>query len=243
MVVKSEIKHIKSLQQKKYRIQNGLFVVEGIKTVSELLQSSFSPYKIYSTDDFLLAGIPGEKVIVSPFELKRMSNLQTPNKVLGVFHIPPTVPLVFKDWILVLDAVKDPGNLGTIIRLCDWFGIRHLVCSPDTVDCYNPKVLQATMGSIARVNVVYEALDNLLERPEVPVYGAFMDGRPVYGQSLPAAGMLVMGNEAHGISAAVSEKITHRIGIPQHGDQHAESLNVAMATAILLNEIRRPTQR
>jgi TrmH family RNA methyltransferase len=243
MVVKSEIKHIKSLQQKKYRIQNGLFVVEGIKTVSELLQSSFSPYKIYSTDESLLAGIPGEKTIVSAFELKKMSSLLNPNKVLGVFHIPRAVPPVFKDWILVLDALKDPGNLGTIIRLCDWFGIRHLVCSPDTVDCYNPKVLQATMGSIARVNVVYEVLDNLLERPEVQVYGAFMDGRPVYGQSLPAAGILVMGNEAHGISAAVSEKVTRRIGIPQYGDQHTESLNVAMATAILLNEIRRPTQR
>lgn len=242
MVVKSEIKHIRNLQQKKYRTQSGLFVAEGIKTVSELLKSPFSPYKIYSTDASLLNGLQEEKAIVSPAELKQLSSLKTPNKILGVFYIPKMRPLDFSDWILVLDEVNDPGNLGTIIRLCDWFGIRHLACSHGTVDCYNPKVLQATMGSISRVNIVYEELEQLLLRPTVPVYGAFMDGLPVYGQNLPQAGMLVMGNEARGISPELAEKITHRIGIPQFGNKSTESLNVAMATAILLNEIRRPTQ-
>ena len=242
MVVKSEIKHIRNLQQKKYRTQSGLFVAEGIKTVSELLKSPFNPYKIYSTDASLLSGLKAGTAIVSPAELKQMSGQQTPNKILGVFYIPEARPLDFNDWILVLDSVGDPGNLGTIIRLCDWFRIRHLVCSPGTVDCYNPKVLQATMGSIARVNIVYQDLEELLVRAPVPVYGAFMDGLPVYGQSLPPAGMLVMGNEARGISRALSESITNRIGIPQYGDNSTESLNVAMATAILLNELRRPTQ-
>ncbi len=242
MVVKSEIKHIRNLQQKKYRTQSGLFVAEGIKMVSELLNSPYIPYKIYSTDASLIKELQLEKAIVSPAELKQLSSLQNPNKILGVFYIPKMSPLDFNDWILVLDAVNDPGNLGTIIRLCDWFGIRHLACSPGTVDCYNPKVLQATMGSIARVNIVYQELDQLLLRSTVPVYGAFMDGLPVYGQILPKAGMLVMGNEARGISPEISEKITHRIGIPRYGDKSTESLNVAMATAILLSEIRRPIQ-
>ncbi len=243
MVVKSEIKLIKSLQQKKYRTQNGLFVAEGVKTVTELLGSRFSVHKIYSTEVELLEGVVGERALVSPAELRKMSGLQTPNKILGVFHMPEPVPLDFKDWILLLDAVQDPGNLGTIIRLCDWFGIRHLACSPDTVDCFNPKVLQATMGSIARVNLVYTPLENLLKETSLPVYGAYMEGTPVYDETLPACGLLVMGNEAHGISTGIGRQVGQKISIPQYGTPSAESLNVAMATAILLNEIRRPTRK
>lgn len=245
MVVKSEIKFIKSLQQKKYRVQNGLFVAEGLKLVGELLGGGFSPYKIYATE---VSPAMGEEIglsLVSAGELKKMSGLQSPNKVLGAFHIPKAGPLEFDDWIVLSDAIQDPGNLGTIIRLCDWFGIRHLVCSPDTVDCYNPKVLQATMGSIARVNLVYMELQRLLAEATMPVYGAFMSGASVYEEVMPATGYLVMGNEAQGISPALETYIHRSIGIPRYGASKAESLNVAMATAILLNEIRRPglTQR
>jgi len=140
---------------------------------------------------------------------------------------------------VALDAVRDPGNLGTIIRLCDWFGIKHLICSEDTVDCYNPKVLQATMGSIARVNMVYTDLEDFLKNTALPVYGAFMDGEVVYDKKLPPGGILVMGNEANGISSSVAKHTTERISIPQFGEATTESLNVATATAILLNEIRR----
>ena len=143
------------------------------------------------------------------------------------------------DWVVVLDAVRDPGNLGTIIRLCDWFGIKQLICSIDTVDCYNPKVLQATMGSIARVDLVYTDLLEYLKNTDVPILGAFMDGTSVYQKELPQKGILVMGNEANGISKEVGELVSERVSIPQFGDPSTESLNVATATAILLSEIRR----
>ncbi|MBT8204306.1 MAG: RNA methyltransferase, partial [Eudoraea sp.] len=159
--------------------------------------------------------------------------------VLGVFEIPKPVEVEFSDWVLALDSIRDPGNLGTIIRLCDWFGIAHLLCSPDTVDAYNPKVLQATMGSIARVNLVYTDLSVILKSAPVPVYGAFMDGDSVYETKLPKNGILVLGNEARGISKDLSAVIGQKLGIPQYGQPTAESLNVATATGILLNEIRR----
>lgn len=238
MIAKGQIKRIRSLHQKKYRNQNGLFVVEGIKGVREVLASHIKPYQVYGTHTDLF---PGEPFFtrVSERELQQMSNLKSPNGVLGVFHIPAAKEIDFDDWILVLDDVRDPGNLGTIIRLCDWFGISQLVCSEETVDCYNPKVLQATMGSITRVNVVYQDLTVFLEDCSLPVYGAFMDGISVYGVALPSCGVLVMGNEAHGISTEIEQRISQKLSIPQFGDQTTESLNVATATAILLNEVRR----
>ncbi len=172
-----------------------------------------------------------------------MSGLQSPNTVLGVFHIPRESPLDFQDWILALDAVRDPGNLGTIIRLCDWYGIGQLVCSPDTVDCYNPKTLQATMGSIARVKVVYAELERVFNQSGTPVFGAFIGGEPVYEADFPQSGILLMGSEAHGISDSLAKMVGRRIGIPPFGKPGAESLNVAMATAILLHELRRPTRK
>jgi TrmH family RNA methyltransferase len=141
MVGKSQIKFIKSLQQKKYRNQNGMFVVEGINTVQELLDSNFEPYKIYSTSAELFQYLGDQIEIISELDLKKMSSLKNPNKVLGIFNIPQPRKVDENDWILALDDVRDPGNLGTIIRLCDWFGIKNLVCSEQTVDCYNPKVL------------------------------------------------------------------------------------------------------
>ncbi|MEW2919946.1 RNA methyltransferase [Muricauda sp. ANG21] len=238
MVTKNQIKLVVSLKQKKYRSQHGLFVVEGQKTVDELLKWGLKAHALFIDDsqnptDFETAEI------VSKAAMKQMSSLTNPNGLLGVFYMPETKKIDDSDWILALDAVRDPGNLGTIIRLCDWFGIKNLVCSDDTVDCYNPKVLQATMGSIARVNIAYLKLEAYLKNSKLPVFGAFMDGVSVYGKELTTGGILVMGNEANGISPAVAEYINERIAIPQFGEPTAESLNVATATAILLNEIRR----
>ncbi|NNK75006.1 MAG: RNA methyltransferase [Maribacter sp.] len=246
MVVKSQIKFIKNLQQKKYRNQNGMFVVEGIKTVQELLDSNIEPYKIYCSNSVLFPD-PGDHIeIISEADLKKISSLKNPNKVLGIFKIPEPRKVSENDWILALDDVRDPGNLGTIIRLCDWFGIEHLVCSEHTVDCYNPKVIQATMGSIARVNIVYTDLVHFLDKSEMPVYGTFMKGNNVQSTELPLKGILVMGNEANGISKEIESLVTSKISIPQprsrkarDGSLSTESLNVATAAAIFLNEIRR----
>lgn len=238
MVTKNQIKLVTSLQQKKYRTKHGLFVAEGKKVVGELLDAGFKTYQLFVDDVELTAHFQGAEM-VSTKMLKQMGSMANPSGILGVFHIPEVKKISETDWILAVDAVRDPGNLGTIIRLCDWFGIKNLFCTADTVDCYNPKVLQATMGSIARVNVIYVDLLHYLETTSLPIYGAFMQGERVYGKSLPDKGILVMGNEANGISAEISALIKERIAIPQFGDATAESLNVATATAILLSEIRR----
>ena len=158
---------------------------------------------------------------------------------MAIFKFPDIKPIDDREWILALDDIRDPGNLGTIIRLCDWFGIQHLVCSENTVDCFNPKVLQATMGSIARVNMVYTDLLQFITDYKGLVYGTFMDGEPVYNIKLPQKGILVMGNEANGISNEIKNKVDKKISIPQFGGKQTESLNVATAAAIFLNEIRR----
>nr|WP_299389439.1 TrmH family RNA methyltransferase [Allomuricauda sp.] len=238
MVTKNQIKLVTSLQQKKYRSEHGLFVAEGKKLVAELLDAGLEPYKIYITEPSLSVNFRDEEV-VSPKELKQMSGQTTPSGILAVFHKPEGTSIDESGWIVVLDAVRDPGNLGTIIRLCDWFGIEHLVCSSDTVDCYNPKVLQATMGSLARVRVSYVNLPDFLDATSLPIYGAFMNGTSIYGSELAEKGVLIMGNEANGISKEVEQKIVEKISIPQFGQKTTESLNVATATAILLNEIRR----
>jgi TrmH family RNA methyltransferase len=239
MLVKSQLKLIRSLQQKKYRNQHGLFFVEGKKTVEELLASNLKPYKVYCLD-FETFDVPEVILVqVTIAELKQISCLKNPPGILGVFYIPKEAAIDLSDWMVALDDVSDPGNLGTIIRLCDWFGIKHIICSKNTVDCYNPKVLQATMGSIARVHLHYIDLNNFLQDAKVPVYGAFMDRASVYNTNLPKKGILVMGNEANGISKEVSALISQEISIPQFGNTTTESLNVATATAILLNEVRR----
>ncbi|RNC91694.1 MAG: RNA methyltransferase [Allomuricauda sp.] len=239
MVTKKQIKVVKNLVQKKYRNEYGLFVAEGIKLVKELLDAGFNAHMLFVTSQDLAEKLASNAEIIAPNDLKKMSNMHSSNAVLAVFEIPKSKPIDQKDWVLALDAVRDPGNLGTIIRLCDWFGVKQLVCSSDTVDCYNPKVLQATMGSIARVNVVYTDLDSFLKMTTLPVLGAYMAGDEVYRTELPERGILVMGNEARGISDTIGSRITKKIAIPQFGEPSAESLNVATATAILLNEIRR----
>ena len=238
MLSKSQIKLITSLKQKKYRQEQGLFVVEGVKTIKELLKSNLELYTLYTTESFNIDA--KDEVLVSEIDLKRVSFLKTPNKALAVFKIPEQIPIKTDNLIVALDDVRDPGNLGTIIRLCDWFGVKELVCSKATVDCFNPKVIQATMGSITRVNISYVDLKIFLNETNVPVFGAFMDGNVVYTKQLPEQGVLVMGNEANGVSKEVEALITDKITIPRFGDlQATESLNVATATAILLSEFRR----
>ena len=239
MVSKKWLKDVKRLHQKKYRNELELFFVEGIKTVKELLHSNSSLEKLLVTAEHSDEFKNFECDEITEEDLKKISALKTPSGVLAVFKIPTSAKTIEADWTLVLDDVRDPGNLGTIIRLCDWFGIQRLVCSVQTVDCYNPKVLQATMGSIARVQVEYTELASFFNKNTLPVYGAFMDGAPVYGENLPKKGVLVMGNEANGISKKVEAFCNKRVCIPQFGSPHTESLNVATATAILLNELRR----
>lgn len=236
MVSKSQIKLITSLAQKKYRQQNALFVVEGIKGIREFLDSSYVLHSLYALEGVFEDQNATE---VSPAELKKISFLKTPQKALALFEIPKQRLEIKSGFQLVLDEVRDPGNLGTLIRLCDWYGIEHLICSEQTVDCFNPKVVQATMGSLTRVNLVYTDLETYLSKQKLPVYGAFMDGENVYRSQLPEEAILVLGNEANGVSAAVSEKIQQKISIPQFGSSTTESLNVAIAGAILVSEFKR----
>lgn len=239
MAGKKWLKLVRGLHQKKYRNEHQLFFVEGKKTIEELLNAGFKPAKILAYPDLIIAyaNFPTEEI--TPNELKSVSALKNPNGVLGVFEMPKKQSIDDKDWLVALDDVRDPGNLGTIIRLCDWFGFSTILCSSNTVDCYNPKVLQATMGSIARINIVYCELSGFLESSEMPVYGAFMNGTSVYGVGLPKSGILLLGNEANGIAEGLTPFIDQRIAIPQFGKETAESLNVAMAAGVLLSEIRR----
>ena len=239
MVSKNQLKLITSLQQKKYRYGNKLFFAEGVKGIQELLDSNFELEHLYSTkDDFSKLG-KELKTIISNDELKKMSALTTPNSCLAVFKIPTEKPVLETGLILALDSVRDPGNLGTIIRLCDWFGVDQIVCSNETVDVYNPKVVQATMGSISRVNVRYLDLKTFLVQTKLPIFGTFMSGENIYKSKLPQKGIIIMGNEANGISSEIEELIQNRLTIPRFGhSQKAESLNVASATAIVLSEFR-----
>ena len=240
MVSKNQIKLITSLQQKKYRKQEQLFFAEGVKVVQELLHSNFELQDLFTTkQDFLT--VPKNKVhAISEAELKKISALRTPNTCLAVFKIPKAVAYEQNGLILALDDVRDPGNLGTIIRLCDWFGIKTLFCSEESVDVYNPKVVQATMGSISRVNVVYGNLEQFITAAKLPIFGTFMDGSIIYKEKLPTEGIIVMGNEANGISKPIENLVSKRIAIPRFGDLRAtESLNVATATAIILSEFKR----
>ena len=236
MLTKNHIKLITSLSQKKFRQQHQLFVVEGIKGVEEFLNSSFELHLLFSTESIFNE----ETVIISEKELQKISQLKTANTALAVFEIPKKKELLHTGLILALDDVRDPGNLGTIIRLCDWFGIKHLVCSNTTVDCYNSKVVQATMGSLTRVDIQFVDLEAYLRAYKGDIFGTFMDGNTIYKESLPNKGVIVMGNEANGISAEIEQLVTKKISIPRFGALKAtESLNVATATAIVLNEFKR----
>ena len=235
---KNHIKLITSLSQKKYRQKHKLFVVEGVKVVQEFLNSSYELDIVFSSDtDF---SSTNKFIEVTDQELKKISSLKNPNKVLAIFKIPNQINPIMGGLILALDSINDPGNLGTIIRLCDWFGIEQLVCSNETVDCFNSKVVQASMGSLTRVAVSYLDLKKYLQNASVPIFIADMDGLNVYKTKLPDSAVLVLGNEANGISDDIKQLVTTKITIPRYGAfQQTESLNVATASAILLSEFRR----
>ena len=235
---KNHIKLITSLSQKKYRQKHKLFVVEGVKVVQEFLNSSYELEIVFSTDtDF---SSTNKFIEVTDQELKKITSLKNPNKVLAIFKIPNQINPIMGGLILALDSINDPGNLGTIIRLCDWFGIEQLVCSNETVDCFNSKVVQASMGSLTRVAISYLDLKKYLQNASVPIFIADMDGLNVYKTKLPDSALLVLGNEANGISDDIKQLVTTKVTIPRYGAfQQTESLNVATASAILLSEFRR----
>ena len=239
-ISKNQVKLLTSLSQKKYRLKHKLFIAEGVKVVSELLKSSFEVETLFCTNDFY-KDISDEKVVrISEEDLKKISNLKTPNKVLGLFRIPHKKLSENKGLVIALDAINDPGNLGTIIRLCDWFGVDELICSKDTVDCYNQKVVQASMGSLTRISINYVDLEGYLTETKLPTFIADMDGENVYQTNLPKELVFIMGNEANGVSVAIKKLIAHKISIPRFGmTKETESLNVATATAVLLSEFRR----
>ena len=243
MLSKSQIKIITSLKQKKYRNKYGLFVVEGKKSVLEFLNSTQTKFELadlFYTEEFSELNI-NNSFKISELELKKISFLKTPNQVLAVFKISKDLkPIIENGLVLALDNIKDPGNLGTIIRLCDWFGVSQLVCSLETVDCYNEKVIQASMGSLTRVSIVYTDLSQYLENSKLPIFATVMSGKNIYQEKLPKNAVLVMGNEANGISENSLQRTQNKISIPKFGElQQTESLNVATATAIFLSEFRR----
>ncbi|MCR5472299.1 RNA methyltransferase, TrmH family [Prevotella communis] len=236
MISKNQIKFVRQLEQKKYRKKEGLFVAEGPKVVGDLLRAGFKAHTIFATSEWESQGQTFQEV--SDEELRRVSFLQHPQRVLALFFIPTeSVPSV-SSLSLALDDVQDPGNLGTIIRIADWFGIDTIYCSENTADAWSPKVVQATMGSIARVNIIYTDLQELISKAQVPVYGTLLDGQDIYTQELSKEGIIVMGNEGNGISAPIRKLINRRLLIPQF-HEGPESLNVAIATAITCSEFRR----
>ncbi|MBT7424661.1 MAG: RNA methyltransferase [Flavobacterium sp.] len=235
---KNHLKLITSLSQKKYRHKYKLFVVEGMKVVQEFLNSSYELEILFSTESSF--SYLDSFIEVSEQELKKISSLKTPNKVIALFKIPVQKNTSSSGLIVALDAINDPGNLGTIIRLCDWFGIDQLLCSKETVDCYNTKVVQSSMGSLTRVAISYIDLKEYLTSVSIPVFIADMDGDNIYKMKPPTSAVLVMGNEANGISNSIKQIVSTKITIPRYGNsQLTESLNVATATAILLSEFRR----
>ncbi|MGY5351745.1 TrmH family RNA methyltransferase [Wenyingzhuangia sp. IMCC45533] len=237
---KNQIKNVNSLQIKKNRYKTGCFVAEGIKVVDEFLDSGTGLEAIYCTEDVVYKYDKLNPTVITEQELTKVSSFKNPNKVLAVFKMFTSKLPKSKGLKVVLDDINDPGNLGTIIRLCDWFGVEELVCSKNTVDCYNSKVVQSTMGSLSRVSVNYTNLIEFLKATDQPIYVADMDGKNIYATTLPENGVIIMGNEANGVSKEIKELIDHKISIPRFGTlQQTESLNVATATSIILSEFRR----
>ncbi len=257
MLSKNQVKFINSLKLKKNREAEGLFVAEGIKIVNELLHSGIIVKQIYSSRNYQLSifNYHIDVVRIKESELKRISSLNSPNEVLAICEIPShtlSPAALINKLCLVLDTIQDPGNLGTIIRIADWFGIEHIICSPETVEVYNPKVVQATMGSISRVQVHYTPLAGFLEdmnkQGSCRIYGALLDGEELYKTTLSDSGLIVIGNESKGISPELLPFITDKIRIPHFTPSGkealssittAESLNAAIATSVICSEFRR----
>ena len=243
MLTKNQIKLIHSLSQKKIRVRHQMFVAEGVKVVQEFLNSNYKLVEVFSTD-ISYSKFSSNFTEVSLKELSKISSFSSPNKVVATFKIPSPSIVNWSGLVLALDAINDPGNLGTIIRLCDWFGLSDLVCRETTVDCYNSKVIQPSMGSHTRVNITYANLETVLPQSKV-CYGTFMDGVSIYDQKLANKGVIVLGNEANGVSKEIEALMDSRISIPRFGGlKQTESLNVANAAAIILSEFKRnPTEK
>ena len=236
MVSDKQIKIIKSLKLKKNRIKRNLFVAEGDKTILELITAGFNINSLYSINR-QIEGVKNSVIQLSKPELNKISNLSNPKNSLGVFEIPKPKKINYNKLIIGLDNISDPGNLGTIIRLCDWFGVEDLICSFDTVDCYNPKVIQASMGSISRVNITYLDLQKTLENNSLKTYGTYMQGDSIFEIDEIRNGVILFGNEANGINPNLSKFVDKRLSIPRFGKlKKTESLNVANALSIVLSE-------
>lgn len=244
MVSDKQIKIIKSLKHKKNRIKYNLFVAEGDKTILELILAGYNIHSLYSINS-QIEGVKNSVGQLSKSELNKISNLSNPKNSLAVFEIPKSKIINYDKLIIGLDNISDPGNLGTIIRLCDWFGIEDLICSFDTVDCYNPKVVQASMGSISRVNITYLDLQNSLESNSLKTYGTYMQGDSIYEIDEIQKGVILFGNEANGINPNLSKFIDRKLSIPRFGKlKKTESLNVANALSIVLSEnARKSTEK
>ena len=237
MLTTHTIKTLQSLDKKKFRQKYNLFLVEGNKIIKELKNSPFVIRKIYSTDDTGLDFAKSKIHSITERELKKISLLQHPKDSVAVCELRDQSS-ISADIQLVLDNIQDPGNLGTIIRLADWFGIEQIICSENTVDFYNPKVIQATMGSFTRVNIVYQNLKELLQNTDRPVFGTDMTGKNLYKTDFPKSFYLVLGNEGNGISPEIKNLVTENLTIPRFGRlQSTESLNVSMAAGIILGQV------
>ncbi len=238
MLSKNQVKLIQKLHQKKYRNELNLFIVEGKKSINEFLQAGYTPQLLIATEAFT-DSVPQHLITpVSKDELRKVSTLQNPDEGLAVFEQPKHKGILQEGVIVALDNVQDPGNLGTIIRLCDWFGVETLLCNTQTVDCYNPKVVQASMGSLTRVAVHYLDLAAFLTTTALPVYTMDLEGENLYTATFPKDCILILGNEANGISSEVRALSNEVITIPRFSQhQRTESLNVAMAGAIILSEV------
>ena len=268
MLSHSQLKHVSALKLKKFRDEYNEFVAEGNTLVQDLIQSPLELASVYALQSWIVdnLGLIREKNLpvyeTDSLDMSRISSLSSPSPVLAVVKIPAGAlemlkaddmdrledlfPGIIQNLSLVLEDISDPGNFGTIVRIADWFGVRTIFCSENSVELYNPKVIQSSMGSVARVKVIKADLPSLLGkiRGRMPVYGTFLEGEIIYGKSLGQAGFIVIGSEAHGISAGLSPYITDRLFIPSSGNTgsgKAESLNAAVATAIVMSEFRRRT--
>lgn len=239
MITKNTIKTIQSLKQAKYRKEHRLFIVEGMKSVKELLCSIFEVQALYATEQFLEEhDFHDERLeLVSEVQMEQMSTLDTPPGILAVVKIPEQSIHEDEGMILALDGIANPGNLGTIIRTAEWFGIRHIICSEDCVELWNPKVIQATMGSVFRMSITYTHLEPFLETARDngrPIYGALLEGENIFKKEQWDEGIIVIGSESHGIRPSVLPLITHPITIPRASGSVTESLNASMAAGIIL---------
>jgi TrmH family RNA methyltransferase len=239
MVTKSELKYIQSLSDKKVRLETGCFIAEGVKLVGEMIAADYPLKAVYALDSWESPDTTLEVTRIEAFELEKMSLLQTPNQVIAVAMMPQKKEALNLEGPLtiVLDGIQDPGNLGTIIRTADWFGITQIVASEDTVDVYNPKVIGATMGSFMRVQVSYKNLAAWLPTIKLPVYGALLEGENIFTIKTPQKGLLVIGSEGKGIRENIIDFVTHPVTIPKTGG--AESLNAGIAAGIIIAQLTR----